>query len=52
MAPEVRDGKQYGPKADIYAIGIIYFELLNKMKTTHERNRYNYWKNFLGSSRN
>ena len=37
MAPELMKGGLYAEKIDIYAIGIILFELICKMQTTHER---------------
>jgi serine/threonine protein kinase len=33
MAPEISDNKGYGFEIDVYAIGIIYFELLRKFHT-------------------
>lgn len=36
MAPEVK-GDKYGPPADIYALGIILFEMLWKIKTNSEK---------------
>lgn len=38
MSPEVKDG-HYGLPADIYSLGVIFFEMLWKMKTFYERNR-------------
>lgn len=38
MAPEVKDDL-YGFPADIYALGIILFEMLQKIKTEYEKIR-------------
>ncbi len=36
MAPEVKSGKQYTCKADIYSLGVILLEFLVPMKTRQE----------------
>jgi serine/threonine protein kinase len=36
-APEVRAGRQYGPKVDIFAVGIIVVELWSEFSTEMER---------------
>ena len=37
MSPEQKAGKEYGQKVDIYALGIIFFELNYPFKTQSER---------------
>lgn len=37
MAPEIKLTNTYSFKSDIYSLGIIYFELLNRFKTEMER---------------
>jgi serine/threonine protein kinase len=37
LAPELEEGLQYNNKVDIYALGLIYFEMLNKFATQHQR---------------
>ena len=41
MAPEIKEksGQSYTDKVDIYALGIILFELISKITTDHERKR-------------
>ncbi len=43
MAPEIKKkhfaGQKYDNKIDIYALGIILFEMIQPMKTLHEKNK-------------
>ncbi len=37
MAPELEANENYNDKVDIYALGLILFEMFNIFKTRHER---------------
>jgi serine/threonine protein kinase len=37
IAPEQEYSSSYNNKVDIYALGLILFELFQNMSTTHER---------------
>ncbi len=37
MAPELEANESYNDKVDIYALGLILFEMFNIFRTRHER---------------
>ena len=37
IAPELENGLPYDEKVDVYSLGLIFFEMLNKFSTEHER---------------
>ena len=37
MAPELEKGLGYDERVDIYSLGLIYYELIKKFSTDHER---------------
>ena len=39
MAPELWENKPYSKKSDIWALGVILFELLNTLTPFHAKNR-------------
>ena len=52
MSPEQANGKPYSQKVDLYALGLILFELLNFFSTQMERMRVGYCFAFNSSFTN
>ncbi|XP_054158423.1 serine/threonine-protein kinase PLK4-like [Oppia nitens] len=47
MAPEVKRSRHYGPKADMYSIGVTMQELYNFDVNTFKKNTYTYKDDFM-----
>jgi serine/threonine protein kinase len=45
MAPEVLNGKQYNHKADVWSLGIVFFELLTGFMPFTGKNKEDLKKN-------
>ncbi|TWU74326.1 hypothetical protein ED733_005936 [Metarhizium rileyi] len=52
MAPEIREGKQQTPKADIWGLGVTIMECLNQLPTAAQRTRFfEIWEDWYGHIR-
>merc|ERR1712137_985660 len=39
VAPEILNNESYGPKIDVYSLGIVFMEMFTKTVTKHERGK-------------